>query len=92
MNAARQHTDGERHSGDTTVLLKPIVGPKLCATDVIGTYLSLRAGFWVDAQLVRAAVLSHGFGLNEFATAAAKMIADRRILVDSHGAWSEGNP
>lgn len=90
MNAARQHTDGEHHNGDTTVVLAPIAVPRLCAHDVIGTYLALRCGLWCDPSAVRAAALSHGIGLDEFSTAAAQLIASGRIEVDGEGAWREG--
>lgn len=90
MNAARQHTDGEHHSGDTTVLLAPIVVPPLCAQDVITTFLSLRTGLWCNQYAVRAAALSHGIGLDDFVAASARMLADGRI-VERDGCWMEGN-
>lgn len=90
MSAARQHTDGEYHTGDTTVLLTPVVVPRLSADDVIGTYLALRCGLWCDPGAVRSTALSHGIGLDEFAAAAARMITSGRIDVDGEGAWREG--
>ncbi len=90
MNSARQHTDGENHTGDTTVLLTPVSVPRLCAGDVIATYLALRCGLWVDSDAVRKAALSHGIGLEEFVSAAARMITAGEIIVDGEGAWREG--
>lgn len=85
---ARQHTDGIDSSGDTTVAL-PVIAPRLTAHDVIGTYLALRSGLWVNADAVRAVALSHGIGLDDFTAAAANMIANGRIMVvDGH--WCEG--
>jgi len=92
MNSARVHTDGEHHTGDTTVLLTPVVVPRLCAQDVIATYLALRCGLWCDPGAVRATALSHGIGLDEFTTAAARMITAGLIDVDGEGAWREATP
>jgi len=90
VNAARHHTDGEHHTGDTTVVLAPITAPKLSAQDVIATYLALRSGLWCDPGAVRAAVLSHGISQDDFTAAASRMIAANQIDVDGEGAWREG--
>jgi hypothetical protein len=87
---SRHHTDGVDSTGETTVLLTPVSVPRLCAGDVIATYLALRCGLWVDAEAVRKAALSHGIGLDEFAAAAARMITAGEIDVDGEGAWREG--
>lgn len=67
-----------------------MTSPQLAAEDAIATYLALRCGLWADSGAVRALVLAHGIGLDEFAAAAARMIAAGLIDIDSAGAWREG--
>jgi hypothetical protein len=94
VNAARAHTDGERHDGDTDRLLRAALARHDGCQDQARTLIRLHlAG--IPATVLRARLLSedHGaFSDNEISAAMQEILRSGFALVDTEGRWHQALP